>query len=114
MGLDDLLAALNQPKSIKQHPNWSAFCEKKVPVMVSFLYENKNGEEAYFDRLPIIKFNLEKMWLIAEGSQGDPLRFDIFKISNCKNAETGERVQDFFVELTDMWRDTFNPAEAND
>ncbi len=113
MGLDELLNELNRPKkiekSIKDHPKWPEFCDRAIPATVSFYYENKDGEEAYFERLPVIKFDLKRLFLIAEGSQGDPLRFDIARISHCKNGQTGEKVQDLLTDLAQMWREVFKP-----
>lgn len=108
MGFDELLKALRQTPSITDHPDWAAFKARPFPKAISFYYENNDGQEAYWDSMPVIKLDLARMLLILEGAHGDPLRFDVAKISQCKNADTGERVQDWFADLMIMWQDTVN------
>ncbi len=107
--LDKLISALADAKTIFDHPDWPAFKERKLPAFVSFYYINKNGEEAYWDQARIIKIDVRNMILLIEGSHGDPLKFDIFKISHCKNAQTGEKVQDILFDLMRMWQETYEP-----
>ncbi|MBX2860405.1 MAG: hypothetical protein KTR14_04175 [Vampirovibrio sp.] len=106
MGLDELWNALQQQKSIKNHPDWTTVANRTLPAYVNFYYTNKDGKEAYFERLPVIKVDMDRLLLIAEGTQGDPLRFDITKIMHCKDAVTGEKVQDLFFELIRLWNET--------
>lgn len=111
MGLDELFDAIQNPRTIQDHPDWAAFKARKIPARVGFYYTNQDGQEAYWDAARIIRLDLKKMLLIVEGSHGDPLKFDIFKIKHCKNYETGEKVQDLFFELVRMWRETYELPE---
>lgn len=109
MGLDELLAAINQTRTIQDHPDWEAFQKRKLPQTVNFYYTNQNGQEAYWDQARILKLDLKQLYLIVEGSHGDPLRFEIAKIRHCKDAQTGEKVQDLFFELLRIWQETYEP-----
>jgi len=120
MNWDKLLAALKKNKatespSITNHPDWPKLKDQALPQSVSFYYENKAGDESYFENLAVIKLDLKRLLLVAEGRQGDPLRFDLKKVSHCKNAQTGEKVQDLIFELIRLWQDTYSsPSLAND
>lgn len=107
MGLDELFSALQNTKTIQDHPDWPAFKAKKFPRNISFYYTNQDGQEAYWDCARVIKLDLKKLHLIVEGTHGDPLKFDMMKISHCKNADTGDKVQDLFFDLIQMWQDTY-------
>ena len=112
MGLDELLSALQNTKTIQDHPDWAQFKMRKLPQYVSFYYTNQDGQEAYWDQARVIKLNLQKLQLIIEGAHGDPLKFDISKIMHCKDAKTGEKVQDLFFDLIRMWKDTYEQSES--
>ncbi len=115
MGLDELLSALQQTRTIQDHPDWPAFSQRKIPRYVSFYYTNQDGQEAYWDQARIIKMDLKHLHLIVEGTHGDPLKFDMFRIMHCKDAQTGEKVQDLFFELIRMWKDIYEePEEASE
>ena len=114
MGLDELLSELSKTKNIQDHPDWEAFKTRKIPRFVSFYYTNQDGQEAYWDNARIIKLDLNKLLVIIEGTHGDPLRFDMTKISHCKDATNGEKVQDLFFEIIRMWRDIFEPDESEE
>ena len=110
--MDDMehpLAALRKPKTIQEHPDWEAFKTRKFPRTISFYYTNQDGHEAYWDNARIIKIDLEKLHLIIEGAHGDPLKFEIPKIMHCKDTQTGEKVQDIFFDLHQMWKDVYQP-----
>ena len=109
MDLDKLLAALKAPTTIQEHPDWAEFKTRKFPKTVSFYYTNQDGQEAYWDQARIIKLDLKRLHLIIEGAHQDPLKFEISKIMHCKDAQTGEKVQDIFFELTRMWREVYEP-----
>jgi hypothetical protein len=111
MGLDELFSAIQNSRTIQDHPDWAQFKARKLPQYVSFYYTNQDGQEAYWDQARIIKIDLKKMLLIVEGAHGDPLKFDIFKIMHCKDAKTGEKAQDIFFDLVRMWNDTYQPSE---
>ncbi len=107
MGFDELLSAIRKTKTIQDHPDWEAFKARKFPKNISFYYTNKDGQEAYWDQARIIKIDLQKLHLIVEGVHQDPLKFEIPKIMHCKDANTGEKVQDLFFELIRMWKDIY-------
>lgn len=111
MDLDRLLNAIQAPKSIQEHPDWAEFKTRKFPQFISFYYTNQEGHEAYWDNAKIIKLDLKKLHLIIEGAHQDPLKFEIPKIMHCKDAKTGEKVQDIFFELTRMWNDIYQPED---
>jgi hypothetical protein len=100
---------LRKPQTIQEHPDWAGFKARRFPQYVSFYYTNQDGQEAYWDQARIIKLDLKNLHLIVEGAHGDPLKFEIPKIMHCKDAKTGEKVQDIFFELTRMWRDIYQP-----
>ena len=109
MGFDELLSAIKNTKTIQDHPDWPQFRARKFPQYVSFYYTNKEGQEAYWDQARIIKLDLKKLLLIVEGSHGDPLKFEMQKIMHCKDAKTGEKVQDLLFDLIRMWQDIYEP-----
>src|SRR5690606_25583847 len=110
-GLDALLAALREQKSIQDHPDWEQFKARKFPQYLSFYYTSNDGQEAFWDQARVIKLDLRNLHLIVEGKHRDPLKFDIFKIMHCKDARTGEKVQDLFFELIRMWKETYEPQD---
>lgn len=106
MGLDELMNALGDVKSVRNHPDWPAFTEEKIPAAISFSYTNKDGHESYWDNAHIIKLKVDKLILVIEGEHGDPLNFDILKIRDAKDYATGKKVQHIFFELIRLWKDT--------
>lgn len=111
MGLDELFSALQKPQTLQDHPDWPAFKAQKFPATLSFYYTNEKGQEAYWDHARVLRLDLKKLLLIIEGTHGDPLKFDILKIMHCKNAQTGEKVQDLLFDLTRMWQDIYQPSD---
>lgn len=111
MGLDELFSAIRNTRTIQDHPDWEQFKARKLPQFVSFYYTNQNGQEAYWDNARILKLDLKKLYLLIEGTHGDPLKFELTKIMHCKDAKTGEKLQDLFFELIRMWKDTYEIEE---
>jgi hypothetical protein len=108
MGFDELLNAIRHTKkSIQDHPDWPQFKTRRLPQSVSFYYTSQDGQEAYWDQARIIKLDLKKLHLIIEGAHGDPLKFEIARMMHCKDAKTGEKVQDLLFDLTRMWNETY-------
>jgi len=109
MGLDELFSAIQNTRTIQDHPDWPHFQARKLPQTVSFYYTNQNGQEAYWDHARILKLDLKKLYLMIEGVHGDPLKFELARIMHCKDAKTGEKVQDLFFEIIRMWKDIYEP-----
>ncbi len=114
MGLDELMSALRQTRTIQEHPDWPRFAAQKLPRLISFYYTNQDGQEAYWDQARIIKIDLPKLHLIVEGKHGDPLKFEIPRIMHCKDAQTGEKAQALFFELARLWRETYTDPTSPD
>lgn len=113
MGLEELFSAIQNTRTIQDHPDWPDFAVRKFPQSVSFYYTSKDGQEAYWDQARVIRLDLRKLHLIIEGTHGDPLKFEIPKIMHCKNAQTGEKVQDLLFDLTRMWKDTYETDDSS-
>lgn len=109
MSFDELLSSLQNNRTVQDHPDWPRFRERKLPQYVNFYYTNKDGQEAYWEHARIIKIDLKNLHLIIEGAHSDPLKFEIRKIMHCKDAKTGEKVQDLFFDLIRMWDETYLP-----
>lgn len=112
MGFEELMSAIQNTRTLQDHPDWPAFAAKKFPQFISFYYTSQNGQEAYWDQARVIKLDLRKLHLIVEGAHSDPLKFEIRKMMHCKNAKTGEKVQDLLFDLIRMWQDTYEAPQA--
>lgn len=113
-GLGRLMAALGasgesptKPKRMQDHPKWAAVAETPMPSQLSFYYTNQQGVETYFDRMTVIKLDLSKLQFLLEGHMGDPLRFDLTKMTGTKNSQTGVSVQDLISDLCLIWHQTY-------
>lgn len=110
MGFEELLAALQSSRTIQDHPDWPAFAVQKFPQRVSFYYTSQDGQEAYWDQARVVKLDLMKLHLVAEGTHGDPLKFDLRRIMHLKDAQNGQKHQDLVFELIRMWEETYTPT----
>jgi hypothetical protein len=112
MGFEELMSAIKKTRTIQDHPDWPLFAAKKFPQFISFYYTNQDGQEAYWDQARVIKLDLRKLHLIVEGAHSDPLKFEIRKVMHCKDARTGDKVQELLFELIRMWQDTYETPQA--
>lgn len=114
MGFDELMSAIQNTRTIQDHPKWAEFAAQKFPKIISFYYTSQDGKEAYWDQARVIRLDLRKLHLIVEGVHRDPLKFEIRKVMHCKNAQTGAKAQDLLFALIEMWEDTYGkPSPEN-
>lgn len=96
-----------KPMTLTEHPSWPKVKEQKMPKLINFYYINQDGDEAYWENARIIKLDIPKRHLIVEGRHGDPLVFDFARIQTCRDAQTGNLIQNLFDELKQIWLDCY-------
>ena len=97
----------SKPMALSEHPNWAKVKERKLPKQINFYYINQSGDEAYWENATVIKLDIPKRHLMVEGRHGDPLVFDFARIQTCRNAQTGDLIQNLFDELKQIWLDCY-------
>jgi hypothetical protein len=102
------------PKRIQDHPDWAAFKEQPFPARIHFYYPNPQGKEFYWDNVRVIKLDLTRCQLIGEGHHGDPIRFDIAKMTTPRHAQTGANLQGLFGDLVRMWQEVQQEEEKQE